>query len=166
LEITTQRLVPTEERFRSENIAAALAGKRGAAVHQTVIATYPEFAANAPTEMNITQAKAYLAEQIARLPNDQFVPMEAPLPSGISSSITALVPEPIYIPAVKNFADDLKTTQTTSFGRLLGLLLEDMTPDLAEINQSLEQLNGLFNRVLVDGGVADGRHDMSCTRFG
>src|SRR5258705_5586412 len=34
-----------------------------------------------------------------------------------------------------------------------------MTPDLAEISESLEQLNGLFNRVLVDGGVADGRHD-------
>jgi putative ATP-dependent endonuclease of the OLD family len=159
LEITTHRLVPTEERYRSENIATALAGKRGDAVRQAVIASYPEFAANAPAEMNITQAKAYLAEQIAVLPNDQFVPTEAPLPSGISSSITTLIPEPIYIPAVKNFADDLKTTQTTSFGRLLGLLLEDMTPDLAEINESLEQLNGLFNRVLVDGGVADGRHD-------
>jgi putative ATP-dependent endonuclease of OLD family len=69
------------------------------------------------------------------------------------------LPEPIYIPAVKNLADDLKTSQSTSFGRLLGLLLEDMTPDLAAINTSLEQLNGLFNRVEHEGAVIDGRHE-------
>ncbi|STR23416.1 Predicted ATPase [Janthinobacterium lividum] len=83
---------------------------------------------------------------------------EAPLPSGIASSITALIPEAIYIPAVKNLTDDLKTTQSTSFGRLLSLLLDDMTPDLAEVTASLGTLNRLFNRTIENGEQVDQRH--------
>ncbi|MBK9395333.1 MAG: AAA family ATPase [Uliginosibacterium sp.] len=70
-----------------------------------------------------------------------------------------MLPEPIYIPAVKNLNDDLKTTQSTSFGRLLGLLLEDMTSDLEDINQSLRELNALFNRVKNPDGEVDLRHE-------
>jgi hypothetical protein len=89
---------------------------------------------------------------------DQFEMAEAPLPSGIASSISALIPEAIYIPAVKNLTDDLKTSQSTSFGRLLSLLLEDMTPDLAEVTASLGLLNQLFNRTVENGAEIDRRH--------
>jgi len=65
---------------------------------------------------------------LSSLGEEELEMVEGPLPSGMAPSITALMPEPIYIPAVKNLADDMKTTQSTSFGRLLGLLLEDMEP--------------------------------------
>ncbi len=158
VEVMVGRFVPKEPRYRDEQISTAFVGKRGAAVRQVILDLYAEFADQCPADPNITVAKQYLSECIRRLPREQFAIEEAPLPSGIASSITALLPEPIYIPAVKNLADDLKTSQSTSFGRLLGLLLEDMTPDLAEINQSLKQLNNLFNRTELDGQIVDVRH--------
>ena len=54
--------------------------------------------------------------------------------------------KPIYIPAVKNFEDDLKTSQSTSFGRLLGLLMEDLSPELQDINETLIDLKNRLNR--------------------
>jgi hypothetical protein len=158
VEVRIERLVPTEARYKTEAIGEVFQGKRGNAVRQALAESYPEFATDAPENLNITAAKHHLAEKIRALPIDQFALEEGPLPSGISSSVEALLPEPIYIPAVKNLADDLKTSQSTSFGRLLGLLLSDMTPDLAAITASLDQLNSLFNRVERDGQVVDERH--------
>ena len=87
--------------------------KRGNAIRQALIDSYGEFAEGAPQEMNIAGAKEYLTTSIARLPRVQFDVVEAALPSGVSQSISALLPEPIYIPAVKNLSDDLKTVNGT-----------------------------------------------------
>src|SRR5690606_26107936 len=106
-----ERLVPNNDRYKQEHIAEVLAGKRGAAVRAAIVEHYPEFAEGCPEGPNIGQAKLYLSECIGRLPREQFSPEEAPLPSGISSSIATLLPEAIYIPAVKNLTDDLKTSQ-------------------------------------------------------
>jgi len=158
-EVTISKRSPKVAKYSSEAITELLKGKTGKAVRDTVLATFPEFQDGLPEQLNITEAKAFLAGKIAQLPPDQFETKPAPLPSGIGPSISALLPEPIYIPAVKNLADDLKTTQSTSFGRLLGLLLDDLTPDLGAINASLQNLNGLLNRVVADGGeIVDERH--------
>ncbi|TYR33524.1 AAA family ATPase [Mesorhizobium microcysteis] len=160
VEIKTARLVPNEPRYQQETINAVFAGKTGAAVRAALIESYPEFAQEVPDgAMNQGQAKAFLSAKLGELPPEAFALADAPLPTGISSSITAFLPEVIYIPAVKNLSDDLKTTQSTSFGRLLGLLLDDMTPDLAAINQSLQELDGMLNRIVVEGDVVDGRHE-------
>ncbi len=159
VEVTVQRLIPSEPRYQPEGIDAVLTGRRGAAVGAAIADSYPEFAAKLTDALTtIGAARAFLSEQIGQLPREEFELSEAPLPSGIGSSISTLLPEPIYIPAVKNLNDDLKTTQSTSFGRLLGLLLEDMTPDLAEVNQSLSTLNELLNRVIDNGQEVDRRH--------
>lgn len=158
VEVRVERSVPVEVRYRPDAIGEVLQGKRGNAVRQAIVDSYPEFAADAPDNLNVTAAKQHLSLRIRALPANQFVLEEGPLPSGISSSVEALLPEPIYIPAVKNLADDLKTSQSTSFGRLLGLLLSDMTPNLAAITASLEQLNSLLNRVERDGQLVDQRH--------
>lgn len=159
--LTTKRLVPIEVRYRQEAIDNALEGKRGAVAIRTAIeASYPEFLdAMQEPATTLGAAKAFLAGQIAQLPSEQCQLAEAPLPSGISSSISTLLPEPIYIPAVKNLNDELKTTQSTSFGRLLGLLLEDMAPDLDNIGKSLEALNLMLNRVVENDAEVDKRHE-------
>lgn len=158
VEITIVRLVPREQRYCQESIDAALANKRGAAIREAVVGSYPEFTSGLSESLNITTAKAHLKSCIGQLPKEAFERAEGPLLSGIATSITALLPEPIYIPAVKNLSDDLKTTQSTSFGRLLGLLLEDMTPDLAAVSESLATLNMFFNRVIENGEEVDRRH--------
>ncbi len=153
------RKAPREPRYREEAIAAQLQGKRGGAVLEAVQEHYPEFADGLIAGTNITAAKAHINACIAQLPQEDFEMVEAPLPTGISSSISNLLPEPIYIPAVKNLGDDLKTSQSTTFGRLLGLLLDELGPDLAQIQQSLSTLNGLLNRTEVDGAILDQRHN-------
>ncbi|MDC7694238.1 AAA family ATPase [Asticcacaulis sp. DXS10W] len=157
-EVTISKRLPREEKYLPDVITDLLKGKQGKAIRNTLAESFPEFAEGLPDALNITQAKAFLDGKITQLPEDQFESKPVPLPSGISSSISALLPEPIYIPAVKNLADDLKTTQSTSFGRLLGLLLDDLTPELDEINQSLRELNGLLNRVVNGTDIVDGRH--------
>jgi putative ATP-dependent endonuclease of OLD family len=159
--VTVLRRVPIEVRYQSEAINNAFVGKRGqGAIEQVIADLYPEFkAAQVGPLMAIGEAKALISAQIEALANDQFTLSYAPLPTGIASSIAPLLPEPIYIPAVKNLNDDLKTTQTTSFGRLLGLLLEDMTADLENINHALRDLNALFNRVREANEEVDNRHE-------
>lgn len=153
------RRTPRDERFRDQCISAALQGTRGSAVSQSIIENYPEFAPAAPGNMNVGAAKEFLRNQIAALPDDQHEMIEGPLPTGMGSSITNLLPEPIYIPAVKNLVDDLKTTQSTPFGRLMGLLLEGLTSELANIQESLSTLNMLLNRIDTGDGSTDRRHD-------
>jgi putative ATP-dependent endonuclease of the OLD family len=155
------RKVPREPRYRDEAIDLVFKGKRGAnAIRAAMEQSYPEFAANAPEELNtIGNAKDYLQQCLAGLDEEALEMADGPLPSGMAPSITALIPEPIYIPAVKNLADDMKTTQSTSFGRLLGLLLEDMEPDLARISDSLLQLDTLLNRITRAGIQLDERHE-------
>ena len=113
---------------------------------------YPEYLADLPDGSSPAQAKVYLNDRINQIDAAQFEYVDTTLPSGIPSSITALIPEPIYIPAVKNFEDDLKTTQSTSFGRLMGLLMEDLSPDLQDINDTLLDLKKRLNRYVDDNG--------------
>lgn len=155
------RNIPREARYRDEAIELALKGKRGGnAIRAALQEHYPEFVADAPEDLTtIGNAKEYLQNCLTALGEQELEIAEAPLPSGMAPSITALMPEPIYIPAVKNLADDMKTTQSTSFGRLLGLLLEDMEPDLARISDSLLQLDTLLNRMTRDGVRVDERHE-------
>jgi hypothetical protein len=158
VEIATKTLVPIDPRYRQDRIDAALTGRRGAAIRQAAIEAYPELVADMPAGLAMAATKEWIANAISARPRAEFELAEAPLVTGMSPSISALLPESIYIPAVKNFADDLKTTQSTSLGRLLGLLLEDLEPDLALIDQSLADLNQLLNRVTVEGRPQDRRH--------
>jgi putative ATP-dependent endonuclease of OLD family len=152
--------VRREIRYRDETIEAVFRGRRGNAIRQALEENYPEFINHALDDLStIGKANDYLQACLAELAAEDFVIVDGSLPSGLASSITLLMPEPIYIPAVKNLADDLKTTQSTSFGRLLGLLLEDMEPDLARITESLVQLESLLNRVTRDGVALDERHE-------
>ena len=154
------RKVPREARYRDESIDLVFKGKRGGAIRAALEDGYPEFIANAPGDLStIGKATEYLQQCLASLTEQELEIVDGPLPSGMAPSITAFIPEPIYIPAVKNLADDMKTTQSTSFGRLLGLLLEDMEPDLARISESLLQLDTLLNRITRDGVRSDERHE-------
>ncbi|WP_144095648.1 ATP-dependent nuclease [Croceicoccus sediminis] len=158
-ETTTLKLIPVNPSYRDDVINDVFAGLRPPAVSQTLTDRYPEFSEGCPPDLNITGAKAYLANKISELPRNDFELAETPLPTGIPTSIGQLIPEAIYIPAVKNFSDDLKTSQSTPFGRLLGLLLEGMQPAFEQIEQSLADLDGLLNRITTDEGVSDNRHE-------
>ncbi len=150
---------PKIAKYRSEGIAERFAGKRGAAALKAVVdSDYPEYCAGWQDVTTIGAAKDYISECIKSDKSVEYEAGDVTLPSGIPASIANLLPEVIYIPAVKNLADEIKTTQSTPFGRLLGLLLNDLSPELTEITESFAKLRRIFNRIEVGGEVVDERH--------
>lgn len=84
--------------------------------------------------------------------------MDTPLPTGIDRSISAMLPEPIYIQAVKDLADDTKTSESSPFGKILKILLDAIQPSLADERELFEKLEAKLNRViLTNGTVQDNR---------
>ncbi|MEN6488872.1 MAG: AAA family ATPase, partial [Smithella sp.] len=82
------------------------------------------------------------------------------LPTGIDKSIEPMLPDPIYIPAVKDLADDIKTTESTPFGKILSILLQAVEPKLPDAKKLFEELNAKLNRVQQDdGSTVDNRLD-------
>lgn len=151
--------IPRDPRFGQDAIDTLLAGKRpGQALVNAVTGIFPELTNEVTATTNQGQAKQLIAALGRGLPIEQTELSDSALPTGIDRSIDALLPEPIYIPAVKDLRDDIKTTDTAPFGKILGMLLRSIEPELGSIQQHFAELNKKLNRVIqADGQVLDDR---------
>ncbi|MBI2907415.1 MAG: ATP-dependent endonuclease [Chloroflexi bacterium] len=154
-------LMPSEARFSAENVAALVkSGRPGQALVNKVVETFPELDGVVETTMNQDTVKQRIQELADSLPDDQKSAHDQPLPTGVDKSIEHMLPDPIYIPAVKDLADDIKTTESTPFGRILAILLQAVEAKLPDAQRLFEELNAKLNRVQrPDGTVVDGRLD-------
>lgn len=152
--------VPSDEKYDEENIVQTFKGKRGETIVETLKELYPEVVGNKKIENTITQneAKSLISEYIRNMSPEQFVERDVSLPTGIDNSIKAILPEPVYIPAVKDLTDEIKTKESASFGKLLNILLNVIEDDLIEDKDTFEQLRKKLNRIVnSDGTVSDYR---------
>ena len=154
-------LTPNDVRFSADTIALLVRGQRaGQAFVDKVIQAFPELNGLVDTTMNQDAMKQKIEEVADSLPDDQKTAADQPLPTGIDKSIEPMLPDPIYIPAVKDLADDIKTTESTPFGKILAILLQAIEPKLPEAHRLFEDLNTKLNRVQQpDGAIVDGRLD-------
>jgi hypothetical protein len=154
-----RKLLPAEDRFSNSSITELVKGKKpGQAFVEEVVAKFPELADKLTNSMNQGQVKAQIQELADSLPDDQKTMSDVELPTGIDKSISPMLPEPIYIPAVKDLKDDVKTAESTPFGKVIGILLEAIQPHLAAEKSLFEQLNAKLNRVAhPDGTETDNR---------
>mgnify|MGYP000072065537 CR=1 FL=1 len=154
-------LTPNDARFSAENIAALVKGGRpGQAFVTKVVQAFPELNGVVDTTMNQDAVKQKIQELADSLPDDKKTAADQPLPTGIDKSIEPMLPDPIYIPAVKDLADDIKTTESTPFGKILAILLQAVESKLPDAQRLFEELNAKLNRVQQpDGTVVDGRLD-------
>ncbi|MBK8126950.1 MAG: ATP-dependent endonuclease [Elusimicrobia bacterium] len=152
-------LMPTEERFSDTKIADLVKGKKpGQSFVDAIKTVFPELKDDVTTKMTQGEMKERIQGLADSLPNDQKLPADVDLPTGIDKSISAMLPEPIYIPAVKDFKDDVKTSESTPFGKVLSILLEAIEPKLEEERGLFEKLNKKLNRVAhPDGTETDDR---------
>ena len=105
-----------------------------------------------------TKAKEAIETYVADLPTDAMALLEADLPSGMPASVTKLLPEPVYIPAVKELSDEVKTTKQALFGKLLRIMLDVIQPKLGDLDELLFELQKRLNRTYdVDGCPIDDR---------
>jgi hypothetical protein len=153
--------MPTDERFSSDSIGKLLKGQRpGPAFVEKVSNAFPEIKDIIDTSVNQGAMRQKIQDLVDSLPDDQKVATDIPLPTGIDKSIIPMLPDPIYIPAVKDLADDIKTTESTSFGKILAILLRAVETKLPSAQKLFEELNSKLNRVQqADGTVIDDRLD-------
>lgn len=150
--------VPRNAKYRAEAVVEMTAGKRGEELRESALFSFPELREilpPKPTQRDVKEAVATLAQN---LPDSEKMKGDTELPTGMDRSIQALLPEVIYIPAVKELADELKTSESASFGKLLSILFEQIKPQLPNVDSLFSQLRGYLNvEVLPDGDVNDGR---------
>lgn len=152
-------VVPDDPRFEQQAIDDLMRGERvGSTFADKVIEAFPELEDEVTSTMNQTAMRENIDELANRWPEDQSRLVEKPLPTGIDSSITALLPEPIYVHAVTDLSDQVKTTQSTPFGKILGILTDSLASSLPEADELYALLNTKLNRVLLaDGEELDDR---------
>jgi len=145
-----RKLLPKDPRFHPENIAEIMRGKSGAALERAVKEAFPELAEHQFERVNQNAVRAAVDALIAAMPRSEKELVESELPTGIDASIKRLLPEPIYIPAVREISDEMKTRESATFGRIVGVLLSlvQRSPELDEIQVSFDRLRRLLNKVV------------------
>lgn len=143
--------VPIDTIYNANWIVNELKGKKSAEIKALMRDTYqlpPDIAGSISTQ---TGAKEKIEELIENLPEDKFQYGWENLPTGFSNTVTPMFPEPIYIPAVKDFSDEIKTKESTSFGKLIKILFKqiEQSPEFLDIKNSFEKLNKMLNRQLI-----------------
>ncbi len=152
-------LIPNDARFSSDSITDLMKRQRaGQAFVNKVVEAFPELEGVVDTTMNQDAMKQKIHQFADSLPDDQKTASDQALPTGIDKSIEPMLPDPIYIPAVKDLSDDIKTTESTPFGKILSILLQAVEPKLPDAKKLFEELNAKFNRVQqADGTECDDR---------
>ncbi|MFJ3673341.1 ATP-dependent nuclease [Streptomyces sp. NPDC090106] len=158
-EMWVVRKVPSDQRFRKAALDEVLKPKISTEeLEANVQHTYPEIFARLSGKINRTAVKREWADCVAALEPHEYTTGDDPLMTGLDKSVAPLLPEPIYIPAVKELNDDLKTSSTATFGRLLSILFEDIEHQLPELEASFDKLRSQLNVVAKeDGSESDGR---------
>lgn len=135
-------LTPKEPRFSAASIADLLKGGRpGQALVSKVVTVFPELEGVLDQSMNQDAVRSTIQGLADELPDEQKTLSDHALPTGIDKSIEPMLPDPIYIPAVKDLSDDIKTTESTPFGRILSILLQSVQPKLPDTQRLFEELN-------------------------
>ncbi|MFE3883639.1 AAA family ATPase [Streptomyces lydicus] len=151
--------VPGDPRYTKIAIDETLkSGLPAEAITANVNATYPEVADRLGGKISRAAVRREIATMMESFGEDDFVTGDDPLPTGMDKSIAPLLPESIYIPAVKELNEELKTTSSATFGRPLSLLFGQIEHQLPELESSFEALRGQLNVVTTgDGKESDQR---------
>lgn len=153
--------VPDEDRFSQSTIEQLVRGQKpGSSFAERVVSAFPELKGRVDSKTTQTKARELINEVSAAIPDEYKRDQETDIPTGFDNTLSPLLPEPIYIPAVKDLDDDVKTKDSASFGKLLGILLREITPDLQKTEEAFKVLNESLNKISNDGGeVIDRRLD-------
>ena len=153
-------LVPKEVRFASDSIARLVEKKKGAALKDAVVGAFPELESQVTASSSQAACKDLIRQLGDGLPPETKEIRFVDLPTGFDKSVLPMLPERIYIPAVKDLSDDTKTAETSSFGKILAIVIKAIEPLLAEEKGLFEQLSRKITRLTkADGTVEDNRLD-------
>lgn len=155
------KLQPTDDRWSLEDLNTAIAdNKKHPQLREAAVAQLPELDEVLGDKPTLTAIRAKREELIAALPVEEMKLREAALPTGISSALTPLLPEVIYIEAVKDASAEVKTTDAATFGKLLKILLDEVSNQFGEIEKEFQKIQRKLSRhTAPDGSSQDTRLD-------
>lgn len=158
-ELLCTRMSSKDPKLTREFISPLLRGQKGKAIGNTVKEILPKYSQRFLGVDKQSQVFEILEEIVSKLPADELESRLSSLPTGIENSIKYFLPEPIYIAAVKDFKDDVKSKETATFGKLLGILLKFLedSDHFTEISKSFNTLYSLLNVTVDQGNILDGR---------
>jgi predicted ATP-dependent endonuclease of OLD family len=153
--------IPSESRFSIDIINELIKGRKpGQAFVDLILSVFPELEGKINQSSNQVVIKSKIQELAESLPDELKQYSDLPLPTGIDKSITNMLPNVIYIPAVKDLMDDIKTTETTPFGKILTILLNSVESKLPNTDKIFQEINSKLNRIKNnDGSFVDERLD-------
>jgi putative ATP-dependent endonuclease of OLD family len=158
-DLLCNRPAPKDQRYDKDVITALMKGKKGKEISSAVIAIFPEHKQKLEGLTTQKDINAQLEEIIAALPPEEKELKLSPLPTGIENSIKNFLPEPIYIAAVKDLKDDVKSKESATFGKLLGILMKflENSEHFGRITDSFDDLHKLLNVVRDADQITDDR---------
>ncbi|TFC30642.1 DUF2813 domain-containing protein [Cryobacterium sp. TMT2-18-3] len=151
---------PRDERWSEDALNAVMIGKKNPALRAAIIQHLPEMNALLPEKATMVDARAKLADLITQLPAEELERRVVPLKTGIDAALRPMLPEVIYIEAVKDATAETKTSETATFGKLLKILLDAVSDEFQDIEKSFRSIHKRLSRHLDDSGeTIDARLD-------
>ncbi len=144
-----------EERFWPETVSAFTKGKSGAVLRREAAAMYPEIAADLPASPTQTLVRELVERHRGTLGAEATEEVDLDIPTGIDNSVVGLLPEPVYIPAVKDIGDEVKMKEGATFGKVMGVLLSAIEPDLIQERQLFADIERKLTRTASAEGIPD-----------
>ncbi|MBF5080952.1 AAA family ATPase [Quadrisphaera sp. INWT6] len=151
-----RKLIPRDENLNESILIDAMKANPDRS-RQAVVDLVPAMDALLSPKVTQKEVRTQLEVLCARLAEDEMRPEDAPLSTGLDKSIFPLLPEVVYIPAVKDVADEIKTTGSAAFGKLLAILFDEIQGEFDAIDEQFKDLQRRLSRVLVDGQEVDER---------
>ena len=130
----------------------AVKGMRVPALKEFIAENLPDYADKFEDLKGITDFKERLLQIKDALPDEELTSEFAPLGTGIPTSITQLLPEVIYVPAVKDLGAETRTKESAAFGKLIKLILRQIEESevFKKFQNSFAELNKLLNKSTSD----------------
>lgn len=149
-ELLCHRKLPKNEIYTENWYNENIRGKTGSTLKDFMKQTYSLSDIEVADIRSQILAKEKIESIIESLENEDLHYIWGNLPTGINI-VTPIFPEPIYIPAVKDFTDETKTKESTSFGKLVKILFNQIeaSEEFNEIQTAFEKLNKMLNRQVI-----------------
>ncbi|WP_413769093.1 AAA family ATPase [Rhodococcus pyridinivorans] len=146
------KLGPAEDRFTEERLKPTMAGKKTTDLRRAVVQLIPELDAIISEKPSQSEIRTARDQIVADLPLEKKVLRDEPLGTGIDAAIKSFLPEPIYIEAVKDVAAEVKTSDTATFGKLLKILLAEVSEQFVGIEKQFSDIQRKLSRVFDKSG--------------
>ncbi|MGB9937400.1 MAG: ATP-dependent nuclease [Methanobacterium sp.] len=152
-------LVPKDRRFDESTIDEVLKGKRGNGIKIAMQGHLPEYSDYFDEVTSQSGAKEIVGSIITNMNGDELEEGYLSIPLGIKD-LLPLLPEPIFIPAVKDVNDDVKTKESATFGKIISLFIDiiEEANIFQDITDIFDDFKNLMNKEqLADGSIVDNR---------